>query len=179
MIRLITYLAILLTLQINCNGQSFFNLTDSVFEVGQIKRIQIIYELSGGCHPTIESLHVLDSVVIFLQLNENLKIEIVAHTDYRGDSTMNEHLSELRAKRVKDYLTEKGIEITRLEQKGYGEYCPIVVCKELNKKYPFLPIGQKLTEDYIKKIDSVEKQEIAHMLNCRTELKIIKKTNMP
>jgi outer membrane protein OmpA-like peptidoglycan-associated protein len=177
MTRLITYLAILLTLQINCNGQSFFNLTDSVFEVGQIKKIQIVYELSGGCHPTIKSLPILDSIVDFLKMNKNLKIEIGTHTDYRADSTLNEYLSKLRAKRVKEYFIKKGIEITRLEHKGYGEYYPIVVDKKINEKYTFLPIGQELTENYIKKLDSVEKQEIANMLNRRTEIKIIDNTN--
>lgn len=168
-----------MTLQINCNGQSFFKLTDSVFEVGQIKRILIAYELSGGRHPTVESIPVLDSIFYFLEKNKNLKIEIGAHTDYRGDSIMNEGVSEMRARRVKDYFIEKGIDIIRLEHKGYGENDPIIVDSAINEKYPFLPVGQRLTKGFIKNLDNIEKQEIANMLNRRTELRIIGKTNRP
>jgi len=174
MIRIIAYLAIFLTLQLNCKSQINFNLTDSVFEIGQIKRIQITYQLSGGCHPTIESLPVLDSIVDFLKKHKNLKIEVGANTDYRGDSIMNEKLSELRANRVVDYLIKQGVGINRLEYKGYGEYNPITVDSKINKKYPFLIIGQKLTKGYINNLDTIEKQEVANMLNRRTEIKIVK-----
>jgi len=52
--RLITFISIILTLQVNCCGQNFFNLTDSVFEIGQINRFEIIYQMSGGHRPIIE-----------------------------------------------------------------------------------------------------------------------------
>lgn len=157
------------------NAQSFFYLSDSTFEVGQIKRIEINYQLSGGSFPTIESLPILDSIIYFLKKNESLKIEVGAHTDYRGDSTMNIRVSELRAKSVKDYFIEKGIDINRLEHKAYGKNEPIIVDLKIFKIYSFLPVGQRLTEEYIKKLDTIEKQEIANILNRRTEIKIIEK----
>ena len=174
MTRHLIYIAILMILHLECNGQNFFNFTDINFEVGQIKRIQISFEFSGGCHPSIESLPMLDSICDFLKRNKNLKIEIGTHTDYRGDSIMNIKLSELRASRVKDYLINKGIENERIEYKGYGEFEPIIVDKKISDCYQFLDNGQRLTADYIKKLDTFEKQEIANMLNRRTELKILK-----
>ena len=177
--RLITYLAFFLTLQINCNGQSFFNFTDSVFEVGQIKRVEIFYDLSGGSPPRTECFPLLDSICDFLKKNINLKIEIGVHTDFRSDSIYNVKVSTMRAHRVEEYLIEKGIDTNRLVYKGYGENNPIIVDSRENEQHPFLKVGQKLTEEFIKKLDTVEKQEIAHMLNRRTEIKIIDKTNRP
>lgn len=177
--RLITYLAFFLTLQINCNGQSFFNFTDSVFEVGQIKRFQIIWDLSGSCPIRAESILVLDSIFDFLNNYKNIQVEVGASTDYRNDSLWNVEYSNRRAKCIKDYFIEKGIDPIRVEHKGYGEYNPIIVDTKVNEQYPFLKIGQKLTEEYIKKLDTVEKQETANMLNRRTEIKIIDKTNRP
>lgn len=177
--RLIVYLAIILTWQANCNGQSFFNLTDSVFKAGQISRFEIIYQLSGGDHPVIESRPILDSIVDFLKKNKNLKIEVGSYTDYRDDSTVNYRLSEWRAKSATDYFIEKGIDIDRLEYKGYGECKPIIVDSIINEKYPFLAIGQKLNEDYITKLDTREKQELANRLNRRTEIKIVEIKKRP
>ena len=179
MIRLITFFVFFLTLQINCNGQSFFNYTDTVFEVGQIRRIEVTYQLSGGCGPRIESLPILDSIYNFLEMNKNLKIEIGVHTDCRSDSMFNVEISNMRARKVEGYLIEKGIDTNRMEYKGYGENDPKTVDSEINRMYPFLTIGQKLTEEFIKKLDTVEKQEIAHMLNRRTEIKIIEISNRP
>ncbi len=129
--------------------------------------------MSGGHRPTIESLPVLDSIVDFLKKNKNLIIEVGVHTDNCCDSTMNYQLSEWRARSVTDYFIEKGIEIDRLQYKGYGECNPIIVDSIINIKYPFLAIGQKLDEDYIKKLDTIEKQEVANRLNRRTEIKIV------
>ncbi len=171
----IIYIAIFFTFLFDCKGQSFFNLNDSVFEVGEIIKIEITYQLSGGCRPTIESVPTLDSIFVFLKKNKNLKIEITANTDYRDDSIKNERISEMRARSVKDYFIEKGIESHRIEYKGYGENNPIIVDSKINEQFSFLNIGQKLTEEYINQLDTSEKQEIANMLNRRTEIKIIKK----
>jgi len=179
MTRLITYLAFLLTLQLACNGQNNVNLTDSVIEVGQIKSFQIVYRLSGNCYPTNESNPILDSIFEFLNNNESLIIEIGANTDYRGDSIFNQILSEKRAKQIYLYLIAKGIDPNRLSYKGYGEYNSVTVDSVINKQYSFLVVGQKLNYEYIKKLDTKEKQEIAHMLNRRTVIKIIGIKNRP
>lgn len=73
-----------------------------------------------------ESMVVLDSLVDFLTINDNLIIEISSHTDEQGSDSYNLKLSQKRAESVVDYLIESGIPATRLVAKGYGESIPIV-----------------------------------------------------
>jgi OOP family OmpA-OmpF porin len=73
-----------------------------------------------------ESEKVLDNLADFLNLNNNLKVEISSHTDERGDDAYNLKLSQERAKVCVDYLIDKGIAAERLIATGYGETQPIV-----------------------------------------------------
>lgn len=72
-----------------------------------------------------ETLPVLNSIVAILKEYPSAKFSIEGHTDSDGDSIKNQLLSEQRAKAVKDYLTENGIETGRLISKGFGESKPI------------------------------------------------------
>lgn len=67
------------------------------------------------------SKKILDDLVDFLNLNNNLSVEISSHTDARGSDVYNLKLSQDRAKAVVDYLVEKGIKAERLIAQGYGE----------------------------------------------------------
>jgi outer membrane protein OmpA-like peptidoglycan-associated protein len=67
------------------------------------------------------SMKILDDVVDFLNLNNNLSVEISSHTDSRGADAYNLRLSQERAKSVVDYLIQKGIKSDRLIAQGYGE----------------------------------------------------------
>lgn len=68
----------------------------------------------------------LERLVELLRANPGIEIEIAAHTDDVGSSKFNQKLSEKRAKKIADYLTEKGIEKKRLKAKGYGKSQPVV-----------------------------------------------------
>jgi len=68
----------------------------------------------------------LDSLIIFLGVNNNLTIEISSHTDSRGQDKYNQVLSQKRAQSVVNYLVEKGIPKDRLTPVGYGEKKPII-----------------------------------------------------
>jgi len=72
-----------------------------------------------------ESFPSLDSLVSLLNFYPKMVIEVSAHTDSRGSDQYNMILSEKRAKSVMDYLIEKGIEVARLQSKGYGETVPV------------------------------------------------------
>ena len=72
-----------------------------------------------------ESVAELDRLNKLMTDMPSLKIEISGHTDNVGSASYNQKLSENRAKAVVDYLTEKGIESTRLEYKGYGFEQPV------------------------------------------------------
>ena len=72
-----------------------------------------------------ESIAELDKLVLLLNDNPKLKIEIDGHTDNIGLAKDNLTLSNNRAKAVVDYLSAKGIVITRLIYKGFGAAKPI------------------------------------------------------
>lgn len=117
----------------------------------------------------------LQALVKLLNDNPNITIELAAHTDFVGDSVANRTLSEKRAESVVNYLIKNGIEAERLTPVGYGESKPVVVDAALNKKYPFLPVGQVLDEAFINTLP-VSQQEDCKQINRRTEFKVLKTT---
>lgn len=121
-----------------------------------------------------ESTVSLDGLVEILNDNPGIVIEMQSHTDSRGDDKYNLTLSEGRAHSVVNYLISKGIAPDRMKPKGYGETKPKVVTKKDNEAYPFLPVGQVLTESFINSIEDEDLQETAHFLNRRTEFQVIK-----
>lgn len=63
----------------------------------------------------------LAKVVAVLEQYANMKIDIRAHTDSRGNDEYNLKLSERRAQSTKNWIIAQGIEMYRLFAKGYGE----------------------------------------------------------
>lgn len=102
-----------------------------------------------------ESKKVLDDLVEFLKLNDNISVEIASHTDTRGSDTYNQRLSQGRAQSCVDYLIASGIAADRLQATGYGETKPLIPDKELYA----LPYAQ---------------QDAAHQKNRRTAFRPIK-----
>ncbi|MBL1280512.1 MAG: OmpA family protein [Fluviicola sp.] len=96
-----------------------------------------------------ESMASLDKLSIFL-LDNDLKIELSAHTDSRGSSSYNQRLSQRRAQSCVDYLKKKGVLSKNMRAKGYGEYKLVNRCKN----------GVKCSEE-------------EHQENRRTEVKIL------
>ncbi len=80
----------------------------------------------------------------------NMKIEIRSHTDSRSSDAFNMQLSANRARAVVDYLTQRGIDPSRLTSNGYGETDPVNEC-----------------------VDGVVCDEKQHQENRRTEFRII------
>ena len=75
---------------------------------------------------TLSSKAALEAIVDLTTNNENLVIEIAAHTDDVGQEKDNLILSESRANAVRDYLISRGVLGQQLIAKGYGEAQPIV-----------------------------------------------------
>ena len=71
---------------------------------------------------------VLDNVVSIMKKYPEMKIEVGAHTDYRGKDSYNLKLSDKRAKSVKDYLVSQGVSEENISTKGYGETQPVNNC---------------------------------------------------
>jgi outer membrane protein OmpA-like peptidoglycan-associated protein len=113
-----------------------------------------------------ESKVILDNVVKFLELNDNISIEIRSHTDMRGSDSYNLSLSQRRAESVVNYLIEHGIDRSRLIAKGYGETEPAEVPDKNGNLV-------KLTPEYIKALPTEAEREEAHQRNRRTAFKVL------
>jgi outer membrane protein OmpA-like peptidoglycan-associated protein len=74
---------------------------------------------------TESSIAPLDEVVKVLTEDPELKMQIEGHTDSTGKAAMNLRLSKQRAESVKNYLTGKGIDASRLSATGYGSSKPL------------------------------------------------------
>ena len=113
-----------------------------------------------------ESKKILDSLIIFLELNSNLSIEIRSHTDQRGNDDYNLSLSERRAQSVVDYLIAHGIDANRLKSKGYGETTPAEVPNENGEMVT-------MTQEYIDALPTKAAKNEAYQRNRRTAFKVI------
>lgn len=121
-----------------------------------------------------ESVVALEKLTEILNDNPDIKIELSSHTDYRpGRTITNEELSQKRAEAVVEFLIIKGINPNRLVAKGYGASQPKRADKKISQIYPYIPAGQLLDKNFIEKLPA-DKQETAHQINRRVELKVVK-----
>ncbi|HPR30971.1 MAG TPA: OmpA family protein [Prolixibacteraceae bacterium] len=72
-----------------------------------------------------ESMGTLNYVYKMMNDNPTLNFSVEGHTDSDGDESLNQKLSEARAKAVMDKLIEMGISSGRLKSKGWGESQPV------------------------------------------------------
>lgn len=123
---------------------------------------------------TEESTVELDSLVTMLKENPNITIELSAHCDYRGNDEYNERLSQRRAESVVNYLIAHDIAPDRVTPKGYGESRPKVVKRRIAEQYPFLHVGDTLTEEFILSLPEEEQREACNAINRRTEFRVLR-----
>jgi outer membrane protein OmpA-like peptidoglycan-associated protein/tetratricopeptide (TPR) repeat protein len=67
----------------------------------------------------------LDKVYDYLVSNPSSKINIMGHTDSKGEADYNKLLSKIRANSIKNYLNNKGIGWSRMKTTGLGESQPV------------------------------------------------------
>ncbi len=120
-----------------------------------------------------ESTVALNQLVKTLEENPHIRIELRAHTDFRGAHEYNINLSQARAESCVNYIISKGIDKDRLEFIGFGKTEPREVTKEIAKEYDFLEEGTILTEEFIRALPNNSQIEITHQLNRRTEFSVI------
>jgi peptidoglycan-associated lipoprotein len=113
----------------------------------------------------------IDKVVLILKNNPSIKIDIISHTDARGDETESTELSRKRSEVIKQYIVSQEIATDRLATIGLGSKQPLKVDQNLAKKYNFLKLGDELNEDFIKRLMQRD-QPTARNLNNRVEFSV-------
>lgn len=119
-----------------------------------------------------ESESDLEFILELMNSEADMKIELLSHTDQRGEVKYNYDLSQRRANSAKNWLVERGIAKYRIEALGEGESKPYTITEKEAAEFDFLPVGQVLTEDFILGLETEEQQESAYRLNRRTEFQI-------
>jgi len=108
-------------------SEEVYNLDMTLIKVKVGKKVvlnNILFE-TGKSVLTTGSYAELDRLYNILIDNPLMKIEISGHTDNTGSAALNNSLSASRAKSVVDYLIHKGIDVARLQYKGFGPLQPI------------------------------------------------------
>lgn len=95
------------------------------YEIGKPIILKDIYYDYNKATLRPQSLIVLDTVVAIMADNPNIIIEMGSHTDSKGTDAYNIKLSQARAQSCVDYLASKGVPVSRMVAKGYGESRPI------------------------------------------------------
>jgi outer membrane protein OmpA-like peptidoglycan-associated protein len=98
----------------------------AVVDKGKIHVLEKVNFATNMDNVLPESLHVLDDVFQIMSSDNSIRrMRIEAHTDNRGNASYNKELSERRAKWVKEYLIQKGLDSSRLDSSGFGQARPI------------------------------------------------------
>lgn len=94
------------------------------FEKTDLKNLQVsenIYYELNKYNITYEGELVLDKIVAILKANPNVNLEVISHTDAKGDDAGNLTLSQKRSNAVMEYLNAKGVDKLRIKALGRGE----------------------------------------------------------
>ncbi|MEN2993596.1 MAG: OmpA family protein [Bacteroidia bacterium] len=95
-------------------------------EVGAFLRESRIHFKPNSPQLEPTSYDLLDRIAEFLKAHPEVRLRIHGHTDIGDrDPNYNQRLSEERAKAVRQYLIQKGVEPERLEAVGHGNRRPI------------------------------------------------------
>ncbi|HTB07983.1 MAG TPA: OmpA family protein [Bacteroidia bacterium] len=147
-------LAFLLLLSVYSFGQTF-NWNDKGFKPNTARRLVIWYGLDRAKLRSDPSNHcTLDTLVMFLKKNPQLKVEIDNHQDALYPS-YHASLTQARAQCVVDTLIKLGIDSARLIAKGWGA------------------TQQIISQSVIDKMKRKSEKDSAYAINRRTEVRII------
>lgn len=104
--------------------QSYFEYSDTTFEVNSIKIIRLDDKESNFSSNNI----LLDSLSIFLIKNNSLSIELGTHSTCKGGEEYNLLYTEHLATNLKNELLIRGVDGSRITTKAYSNLKPIIQC---------------------------------------------------
>lgn len=107
--------------EVTADASSLKNALDSSGHVA----VYGIHFDTGAATLTPDSEQTLQQIVALLHQNAELKLRVEGHTDNVGAAATNQALSEKRAQAVVSWLAAHGIEIGRMEAKGFGATKPV------------------------------------------------------
>lgn len=92
-----------------------------IFTTGQKITLNNIYYEYGKAALKPESTAVLDETAQMLKNFPEMEINLMSHTDARGNANFNKSLSQQRADAAREYLIAQGIAAERVKAIGLGE----------------------------------------------------------
>ncbi|MFM9003945.1 MAG: OmpA family protein, partial [Flavobacteriales bacterium] len=117
--------------------------------------INRIYYDFNSAQLTNESHAQLDQLALIMERNQDIHLELRAHTESRGEASYNLELSKQRASSAVRYVVSKGISSNRFQSDGVGE------CELINEC-----------------ADGTYCSEPEHAINRRTEIRLKHKDRM-
>lgn len=94
-------------------------------EAGSVINLKNVQFLQSKSEFTISSYPELNRLVKLMKEYPTMEIELLGHTDTRGNPTLLMALSEQRVNAVRNYLINHGIERRRITGKGFGGTKPL------------------------------------------------------
>ena len=87
--------------------------------------IGAVYFDTGSAALTADDQTTLNKAADSMKQNSDMKLRVQGYTDSTGDTAQNIALSKQRSDAVKQYLTSKGVDQSRLNLAGFGEANPV------------------------------------------------------
>ncbi|HMK81962.1 MAG TPA: peptidoglycan-associated lipoprotein Pal [Xanthobacteraceae bacterium] len=100
---------------------------DFVVNVGD----RVFFE-SDSSELTPQSIATLDKQAQWLARYDRYAFTIEGHADERGTREYNIALGARRAQAVRDYLTSRGVQASRMRTISYGKERPVAVCNDIS-----------------------------------------------
>lgn len=104
--------------------------------LNQLFQIENLYFETGSAVIKGEAYPNLDKLATILKNNSDVKIAVHGHTDKTGNHDSNVKLSQKRAASVKKYLSDKGVDMSRIKDQGHGPDMPMID-KDTDEAYKY------------------------------------------
>jgi len=114
-------------------------------KISELLESQRINFVRNHARLTKKSIHTLKEIISILKDIPNIEIIVKGYTDAGGKRDINRWISEVRAKRVKEYLGSHGIDIHNIKSKGFGED------DLLDEKNPYNPLNRRVEIEIIRR----------------------------